>query len=55
MVRLVETLECQARVAYRITTTPEPNSSRLTTVKSTGFESVGPWPARPNTGILKVY
>jgi hypothetical protein len=37
--------------AYRIATAPEPNSSRLTSFKSTCFESpannVGPWPASP--------
>src|SRR6478735_6941652 len=36
--------------SYRIATAPEPNSSRLTSVKSTCFDSpahnVGPWPAR---------
>jgi hypothetical protein len=35
--------------SYRIATAPEPNSSRLTSFKSTGFDSpannVGPWPA----------
>ena len=35
--------------SYRIATAPEPNSSRLTSLKSTRFESpannVGPWPA----------
>src|SRR5580700_2554468 len=35
--------------SYRIATTPEPNSSRLTSLKSTRFDSpannVGPWPA----------
>ena len=35
--------------SYRIATTPEPNSSRLTSFKSTHFDSpannVGPWPA----------
>src|SRR5205807_10144407 len=35
--------------SYRIATAPEPNSSRLTSLKSTCFESpannVGPWPA----------
>src|ERR1700691_6061907 len=35
--------------AYRIATAPEPNSNRLTSLKSTCFESpannVGPWPA----------
>src|SRR2546422_10156217 len=35
--------------SYRIATAPEPNSSRLTSFKSTRFESpannVGPWPA----------
>src|SRR5438876_11685082 len=35
--------------SYRIATAPEPNSSRLTSVKSTHFDSpannVGPWPA----------
>src|SRR5256885_9904567 len=35
--------------SYRIATAPEPNSSRLTSVKSTCFDSpannVGPWPA----------
>jgi hypothetical protein len=35
--------------SYRIATAPEPNSSRLTSLKSTGFDSpannVGPWPA----------
>jgi len=34
---------------YRMATAPDPNSSRLTSFKSTGFESpannVGPWPA----------
>jgi hypothetical protein len=37
------------RGSYRIATAPEPNSSRLTSLKSTGFDSpannVGPWPA----------
>src|SRR6266508_6665969 len=36
--------------SYCIATAPEPNSSRLTSFKSTGFDSpannVGPWPAR---------
>src|SRR5487761_2441400 len=36
--------------SYRIATAPEPNSSRLTSLKSTRFDSpannVGPWPAR---------
>src|SRR5882762_5792966 len=35
--------------SYRIATAPEANSSRLTSLKSTGFDSpannVGPWPA----------
>src|SRR6185503_14493108 len=35
--------------SYRIATAPEPNSSRLTSFKSTRFDSpannVGPWPA----------
>src|SRR5207253_9587934 len=35
--------------SYRIATAPEPNSSRLTSFKSTCFDSpannVGPWPA----------
>src|SRR5271166_3381321 len=35
--------------SYRIATAPEPNSSRLTSLKSTRFDSpannVGPWPA----------
>src|SRR5271156_1292792 len=35
--------------SYRIATTPEPNSNRLTSFKSTSFDSpannVGPWPA----------
>ena len=35
--------------SYRIATAPEPNSSRLTSLKSIGFDSpannVGPWPA----------
>src|SRR5262249_13580735 len=35
--------------SYRIATAPEPNSSRLMSLKSTGFDSpannVGPWPA----------
>jgi len=35
--------------SYRIATDPEPNSSRLTSLKSTRFDSpannVGPWPA----------
>src|SRR5437762_2001864 len=35
--------------SYLIATAPEPNSSRLTSFKSTGFDSpankVGPWPA----------
>ena len=35
--------------SYRIATAPEPNSSRLTSLKLTGFDSpannVGPWPA----------
>src|SRR3989454_5142000 len=35
--------------SYRIATAPEPNSSRLTSLKSTCFDSpannVGPWPA----------
>src|SRR5262245_42717239 len=35
--------------SYRIATAPEPNSSRPTSLKSTGFDSpannVGPWPA----------
>src|SRR5580765_8517400 len=35
--------------SYRIATAPEPNSSRLTSFKSTFFDSpannVGPWPA----------
>jgi len=35
--------------SYRIATAPEPNSSRLTSFKSIGFDSpannVGPWPA----------
>src|SRR5437667_6290773 len=35
--------------SYRIATAPEPNSSRLTSFKSTHFDSpannVGPWPA----------
>src|SRR5207244_8028648 len=35
--------------SYRIATAPEPNSSRLTSLKSTYFDSpannVGPWPA----------
>src|SRR5688572_13641388 len=35
--------------SYRIATAPEPSSSRLTSFKSTGFDSpannVGPWPA----------
>jgi hypothetical protein len=35
--------------SYRIATAPEPNSSRLTSLKSTSFDSpannVGPWPA----------
>src|SRR4029077_16229999 len=35
--------------SYRIVTAPEPNSSRLTSFKSTRFDSpannVGPWPA----------
>jgi hypothetical protein len=35
--------------SYRIATTPEPNSSRLTSFKSTRFDNpannVGPWPA----------
>ncbi len=34
--------------SYRIATAPEPNSSRLTSLKSTHFDSpannVGPWP-----------
>ena len=34
--------------SYRIATAPEPNSSRLTSLKSTYFDSpannVGPWP-----------
>ena len=37
------------RGSYRIATAPEPNSSRLTSFKSTGFDrpanNVGPWPA----------
>src|SRR5262249_24751668 len=37
------------RPTYRIATAPEPNSSRLTSLKSTCFDSpannVGPWPA----------
>src|SRR5438552_15013043 len=37
--------------SYRIATAPEPNSSRLTSFKSTCFDSpannVGPWPASP--------
>src|SRR5947209_1811083 len=36
--------------AYRIATAPEPNSSRLTSFKSTRFDSpannVGPWPTK---------
>jgi hypothetical protein len=35
--------------SYRIATAPEPNSSRLRSLKSTSFDSpannVGPWPA----------
>ena len=35
--------------SYRIATAPEPNSSRLTSLKSIRFDSpannVGPWPA----------
>src|SRR5215831_4836763 len=35
--------------SYRIATAPDPNSSLLTSLKSTGFDSpannVGPWPA----------
>ena len=35
--------------SYRIATAPEPNSRRLTSFKSTSFDSpansVGPWPA----------
>jgi len=37
--------------SYRIATAPEPNSSRLTSLKSTYFDSpannVGPWPTSP--------
>src|SRR4026209_1633023 len=37
--------------SYRIATAPEPNSSRLTSFKSIGFDSpannVGPWPPSP--------
>ncbi len=41
--------------SYRIATTPEPNSNRLTSFMSTGFDSpannVGPWPA--SLGCIK--
>ena len=37
------------RGSYRIATAPEPSSVRLTSFRSTGFDSpannVGPWPA----------
>src|SRR5687767_11211582 len=40
---------CHGLGSYRIATAPEPNSSRLTSFKSTCFDSpannVGPWPA----------
>src|SRR5438094_5779268 len=46
MVKLVDTYLLGS---YRIATAPEPNSSRLTSLKSTCFEApannVGPWPA----------
>src|SRR5207237_2529364 len=60
MVRVVEKLEGLARLglnkpngyllgSYRIATAPEPNSSRLTSLKLIRFDSpannVGPWPA----------
>src|ERR1051325_2068254 len=40
---------CRMRCSYRIDTAPDPSSSRLTSFKSTGFDSpannVGSWPA----------
>lgn len=43
--------------SYLTATAPEPNSSRLTSFKSIGFDSpantVGPWPAR--VGCTKVF
>ena len=42
--------------SYRIATAPEPNSSRLTSFKSIGFDSpandVGPWPT--SLGCTKI-
>jgi hypothetical protein len=41
-------VQCYLLGSYRIATAPEPNSSRLTSLKSTYFDSpannVGPWP-----------
>src|SRR5678816_1619404 len=41
--------QCYLLGSYRIATAPEPNSSRLTSFKSTRFDNpannVGPWPA----------
>ena len=44
--------------SYRIAIAPEPNSSRLTSLKSTCFHSpannVGPWPASLRCTILSI-
>jgi hypothetical protein len=51
----IAVLPCKTKTyllgSYRIATAPEANSSRLTSLKSTRFDSpannVGPWPAIP--------